>query len=172
MKHVGLICAAALLIAAAAAAAGTEKVAYPQDYAATQVLYATVDRPDNKTVRDLYVSPEALRAARAGQPLAQGTVITMEVYKAKLDDKEEPVRDAGGRMVKDTLAAIVVMEKQAGWGAEYPAELRNGEWEYAKFSPAGERDPNPDMKACFECHKGVEEQDFVFTLPQLLEHGG
>jgi hypothetical protein len=101
-------------------------------------LYATVDRPDNKTVRDLYASPEAARLAAPGQPLPDGTVLTMEVYKAKVDEKGEPAKDASGRMVRTPeLVGIFVMEKQQGWGTEYPETLRNGEWEYARFTASG-----------------------------------
>jgi Cytochrome P460 len=65
--------------------AGPDKVAFPADYK-KHLRYATVDRPDNKTVRDLYTTPEAAHAATAGKPLPDGTALTMEVYKAKVDD--------------------------------------------------------------------------------------
>jgi hypothetical protein len=45
------------------------------------------------------------------------------------------------------------MEKRTGWRIEYPEDLRNGEWEYARFLPDGRRDPTADIKGCFVCHK-------------------
>src|SRR5437867_2400086 len=99
-------------------AAGPERVAFPSGYK-NHVRYATVDRPDNKTVRDLYGSPEAARAAKPGQPLPDGTVLTMEVYKAEADDKGEPVKDASGRLVRTPeLVGVFVMEKRRARGAE------------------------------------------------------
>ncbi len=40
-----------------------------------------------------------------------------------------------GRFVKGDVIAYAVMELRTGWGTEYPAEWRNGEWEYASFPP-------------------------------------
>lgn len=158
-----------LLALTASTTAGPEKVGFPSRYK-SHVLYATIDRPDNKTVRDLYTSPEAARLAALGQPLPEGTVITMEVYKARVDEKGEPVKDASGRMVRTPdLVGVFVMEKRRGWGAEYPEALRNGEWEYARFTADGQRQPNFDAKPCFQCHKPMSGQDFVFSLPKLAE---
>jgi hypothetical protein len=160
--------ATTLLVAVATpTTAGPDKIAFPAGYK-SHVLYATVDRPDNKTVRELYASPEAARAANPGQPLPHGTVLTMEVYRANVDDKGEPVKDASGRLTRTPeLAGIFVMEKRRGWGAEYPEALRNGQWEYARFTASGPPQPNLDTKPCFQCHKPMAHQDFVFSLPSL-----
>ena len=64
---------------------------------------------------------------------------------------------------------VVVMEKRTGWGTEYPEALRNGDWEYARFSADGTLTTTANYKACFECHKPKSSQDFVFSLPQLLK---
>jgi hypothetical protein len=61
--------------------AGGDKVVFPENYA-KGVLYATVDRPDNKQYRELYTSKEAIDAVKAGRPIPDGTVITMVNYKA------------------------------------------------------------------------------------------
>lgn len=165
------ILATALMVAAivSPATAGPEKVAFPSGYKG-HVLYATVDRPDNKTVRNLYASPEAARLASPGKPLPDGAVLTMEVYKAKVDEKGEPTRDGSGRMVRtDELLGIFVMEKRRGWGSEYPEAFRNGEWEYARFTVGGQPQPGFDAKPCFQCHKPMGSQDFVFSLPRLAQ---
>ncbi len=59
------------------------------------------------------------------------------------------------------------MEKRTGWGGEYAADIRNGEWEYARFLADGKRFENPDMKACFECHKRLEGVDFLFSTDRV-----
>jgi Cytochrome P460 len=159
--------AIALLLLVTAGTAEPDKVTFPTGYKTNHVLYTTVDRPDNKTVRDIYASREAGKMAKAGQPLPSGAVITMEVYKAKVDDKGEPVKDANGRFTKDAMTGIFVMEKRTGWGAEYSDELRNGEWEYARFTVDGKPPEKAETTACFQCHKPMSGQDFVFTLPQL-----
>jgi Cytochrome P460 len=159
----------AVFLLATVASAGPEKVRFPANYK-QHVLYTTVDRPDNKTVRDIYASPDSARAAAAGMPLPDGTVLTMEVYKARLDEKGESAKDASGRMLRTgELVGIFVMEKRRGWGAEYPEELRNGEWEYARFTATGQPVPGFDAKPCFQCHKPMSGQDFVFSLPALTK---
>ena len=87
----------------------------------------------------------------------------------RLDDKGELLKDPNGRLVRGPLDRIVVMEKQTGWGAEYPDDLRNGEWEYARFQADGSRDPKANIKGCFECHKPLSASDFVFTFSDLLK---
>jgi len=73
--------------------AGGEKIAFPENYA-KGVLYTTVDRPDNKQYREVFTSQAALDAAKKGQPLPDGTVITLVQYAAKLDAGGNPEKDA------------------------------------------------------------------------------
>ena len=151
---------------AAPTTAGPEKVSLPPGYK-SQVLYTTVERPDTKQVRDIYTSPDAVKAAKAGQPLPSGTVITMEVYRAKVNEKGEPLKNDKGRFLKGEIFGIFVMEKRTGWGTEYSNDLRNGEWEYARFTPEGKPHQPADTKPCFECHKPYSNQDFVITQSEL-----
>src|SRR5499426_4530551 len=103
--------------------AGGEKVAFPENYA-KGVLYTTVDRADNKQFRELYTTPEAIAAVKAGQPIPSGSVITLVQHKAKLDADGNPEKDANGRFIKAELVGYTVMEKRSGWGSEYPDEMR------------------------------------------------
>jgi plastocyanin len=62
------------------------------------------------------------------------------------------------------------MEKQKGWGADYPSDWpRNGEWEYAVFTADGRPNEkaNANNKACFTCHLPHAKQDFVISLAKL-----
>jgi plastocyanin len=148
-------------------AAGPEKIKYPANWK-EHVLYTTVDRYDIKQYRELYAStPAAVEAMKAGKPLPDGTVLTLVQYKAEVDPAGVPVKDAKGRFKKGDVIAFAVMEKRAGWGTEYPPELRNGEWEYAVFNPAGVLNEKANYKGCFECHKPHEKQDFVISLASL-----
>ena len=149
------------------ASAGPDKVKFPQYQ--THVLYDVQDQPENKEVRELYVNAEALKGLKAGQPMPSGTVLSAPTFKALLDDKGEFVRDPNGRLIRGRLDRVVVMEKRTGWGAEYPDALRNGEWEYGRFGADGTLTTTANYKACFECHKPKADQDFVFSMPQLLK---
>jgi len=167
MRRLSAVPAVMLFIVTTSATAGTEKVAFPAYQ--THVLYTVLDQPDIKELREGYINPEALKAVRPGQPLPSGTVLSLPTFKALVNDKGELVRDPNGRLVRGRLDRIVVMEKRTGWGVEYPDNLRNGEWEYARFRPDGTRDPQADIKGCFECHKPESARDFVFTIAELVK---
>jgi hypothetical protein len=151
-----------------AARAGAELVQFPENYA-SGVLYTTVDRADNKQYRELYASsPAVIEAAKKGEPLPAGTVLTLVQYSAKLDAQGNPEKDANGRFIKDKLLGYTVMEKRAGWGNEYPDNIRNGEWEYRAFK--ADKTPNTaaNLTNCFTCHKPLNPaQDFVFSYDKL-----
>jgi hypothetical protein len=147
--------------------AGGDKVAFPADYG-KGVVYMTLDRPENKQVRDYYASQAAVDAARKGEPLPQGTVVTVVQYAALLDAQGNPAKDAGGRFSKTAnILGYTVMEKRAGWGAEYPETQRNGEWEYQAFRADKTANPTANLAACFNCHKPQSTQDFVFSYDKM-----
>src|SRR5215813_218826 len=155
--------AAAALAAIGPVRAGGDKVAFPESHAAG-VLFTTVDRADNKQFREFYTSAAALDAAKKGEPLPSGTVITMRQYAAKLDAQGNPEKDANGRFVKGNLIGYAIMEKRTGWGSEYPENVRNGEWEYQAFRADKTPNPNANLANCFTCHKPIPPgQDFVYS---------
>ncbi|HSD60044.1 MAG TPA: cytochrome P460 family protein [Burkholderiales bacterium] len=169
----GVICRRAFLLCGIAAGmlpasvgAGPDRIVFPAGYR-SGVLYTTVDRADIKQYRELYASAEAVKAAQDGKPLPDGTVLTLVQYKVKLDDQGNPVKDANGRFVKAEIAGYTVMEKRAGWGAEYPPELRNGDWEYSVFTADGKFNDKANFKSCFECHKPHVDKDYVMSYVQL-----
>jgi hypothetical protein len=164
MKTVILLPAAFALLATATGS-GPEKITFPLYQSHT--LVRIVDRDDIKEVREIFANPESIKAARAGEALPSGTTLTMVHFKARVSEKGELLRDPNGRLVKGDVDRIGVMEKRTGWGAEYPEEIRNGEWEYALFKPDGSRNETANVKACFQCHKPKSAQDFVFSFPEL-----
>lgn len=165
---VSAACVVGGALIAATGMAGPENIKFPEGYE-KGVLYSTLDRHDTKQYRELYSTPEAVKAVREGRPIPHGTVLTLVQYGAKKDEKGNVLKDAKGRFVKGDLIGYTVMEKRKGWGAGYPAEWRNGEWEYAAFT----KDKQPNAKAnagiqsCFVCHKPHEGQDFVISLASL-----
>ena len=126
--------------------AGGNLLQFPENYR-EGVHYATVNRGNGR--EELYTSRAAIEAAKTAQPFPSGTVITMEDYR-------------NGR-----LHRYVVMEKRAGWGSEYPPDMRNGEWEYQAFNPDRAVNRDENLTRCFSCHKSRERQDFVWTLEQM-----
>lgn len=149
-------------------AKGAELVAYPEGYATKFARYATQDRANPKQIAELFVNDVGQKGLKANGTLPSGTVLVMEVHNAKVDAQDKPILENGKR-VKNGLGTVSVMEKRTGWGTDYPAELRNGEWEYAAFDPATKKLRSTDTKACFECHaKGPgAAADYVFSAAKL-----
>jgi hypothetical protein len=151
MKAGAIGCAAAASALAVAmfgwqAQAGGELVVFPASYK-EGVHYARVKR--GNITEKLFTSRAAIDAVKQGQPLPSGTVITMEDYR---DGK---------------LFRYVVMEKRTGWGADYPPEKRNGEWEFQAFNADKSVNGSENLDRCFACHKGQAKQDFVFTVDPM-----
>src|SRR2546421_11388953 len=130
-------------------------------------MYAPVDRADNKQFRELFTSAAALEAAKKGEPLPAGTVITLVQYKAQLDGQGNPTKGQDGHFMKGDLIGFTVMEKRSGWGAEYPPEVRNGEGEYQAFTADHKANEKANLTACFNCHKPLDKQDFVFSYDRM-----
>jgi hypothetical protein len=164
--HVVSITALAAVSLTVAVRAGGDKIAFPENYA-KGVLYTTVDRPDNKQYRELYSTPEAVAALKAGKAIPSGTVLTLVQFKAKLNAVGEPEKDANGRFIKGDLIGYTVMEKRTGWGAEYGDDIRNGEWEYQAFKADKTVNDKAVLKNCFVCHKPLDKQDFVFSHDKM-----
>jgi hypothetical protein len=160
-----LIIGCGLAVAQTAYKPGPENVALPAAYQSTFVRFAMIDKPERKIIRFLYVNPEALAAARPGAPLPNGAVIVMEDHAARLDADQKPMLDLHGRFIpKPEILGVFVQEKRAGWGVGYPPELRNGDWEYARFNADGSRNPGP-VNGCFTCHlEKRAAQDFAFDF--------
>lgn len=144
---------------------GPQNITVPADWETRFIRYATVDKPDRKIIRHLYVNPDAFAAAKPGEPLPYGTLIIMADTRARLDAQGNPLLDHSGRFIPEPgWIAIAAQQKERGWGEGYPPEKRNGEWEYARFMGDGSRNP-ASVEACFTCHLQTRAaQDFAFDF--------
>ena len=86
-----VVAAVTALTTAVSVRAGGDKIMFPAEYTKGAV-YMTLDRPENKQVREYYTSQAAIDAARKGAPLPNGTVITVVQYAAQLDAQGNPAR--------------------------------------------------------------------------------
>lgn len=173
IRKAGTLGLLATVLIVSGALAGNEDVKFPTGYDTVFVRYVTIDKPERTPpiIRFMYVNPEALAAARADAPLPHGTVIIMEDHKALLDDGGAPVSAAGRFVATAEITNVFVQEKQPGWGADYPADKRNGEWEYAWFNADGTRKVSDPARfdGCFACHKdNAAAQDYNFTLAPFI----
>ena len=107
----------------------------PENYKTTFTMYQTVNRADINQVRYLYANDVAIKAAREGKPLPDGSLLVLEQHAAKLDADKKPIVGADGYYVADRFLAHAVMERGAGWGKDMPEILRNDDWHYAVYTP-------------------------------------
>ena len=145
---------------------GPNKVAFPADWA-KGTMYATVDRPDTKQYREFYTTPDVLAAVRAGKPVPDGGVIVLAAYMAQLDAAGVPLKDANGRFIKGNLAAINVQQTKKGFGDEIPVAIRNADWQYQSFTPAGVPNDKANLGACYQCHLPFAKDQYLTNLAKL-----
>lgn len=159
----------ALPVALLATAALAEDVALdlPGDYRTAFDNYLISDRLGQEDqVISLFANEVARESARADGTLPSGSIIVGEIYKAKTDADGEVIESGLGRRIPGELAVIVMMERRDGWDAQYPDELKVGDWEFEVFSPTGENLAK-DTTGCRECHHPLDDTEYTFTIEHL-----
>ncbi len=156
----------ALAVSQVTVPSGPNKLQFPEGWEKLE-MYATVDRPDTKQYREFYAAPAVVKAVREGKPIPDGAVLTLAAYLAKVDANGVPVKDANGRFMKDKLAAVNSMQKKAGFGADIPEPIRNGDWIYQSFTPDGKVNDKANLTACFVCHLPFAKDDFLTNMAKL-----
>jgi len=142
-------------------------VSFPENYKTTFTKYHTINFPDTKEVRYYFANDTALRAAKSGKPLPDGSVLFAEVHAAKLDADKKPVMGGDGYFVAGDLVGYTAMAREAGWGRDFPDMLRNEDWNYAVFTPAKAPRPGINQALCLACHKPLDKASYTFTLNEL-----
>ncbi len=146
------------------------RVVFPKNYKNTFTKYMTINFPDREQVRHYYANSSAVEAARLGQPIPNGAVFFTEVFNVKKGPDGKPAKGADGYFIEDKLILHTAMAKEQGWGKDIPELFRNGDWNYALFTPAGEqRTKGFNHAACLACHLPLESKDYLFTLGTLTE---
>jgi len=157
-----IVAGAATLAVTTPLYSGPDQVAFPTGYQAAFVNYLDVDRLDRKRVRKMYVNPEALAAAKAGEDLPDGTILIMEDHDAVLDG-EMMKTDMDGRLIPmEAVGNIFVMEKNASWSTD------NGNWDYAWYLADGTPRPEANFEGCFACHNNRADRDYNFTFSNYV----
>ena len=142
-------------------------VTFPDDYRTTFTRYHTVNVEATKRVQAFYANAVAVRAAREGKPLPDGSVLVNETASAKLGTDGKPVIGEGGWYVADQVLGYGIMARNAGWGRDIPDMLRNEDWNYAAFDNAKQIGTKVNQAECLACHKPLAASSFTFTLESL-----
>jgi len=169
MRFTLALCFAAGLLTIAGARAGGNpgQVPFPRDYATAFKHYHTQNRAGQPTLAKMYANDVAQAAYRAGETGAPGSILVMEVYKARLDGDGKPVTGADGLYEVEGLAGVAVMERRDNWDAAYPAADRAGPWGFAIYNADGT--PKQNDLNCVQCHGPLQPLDYLYTRQQLMD---
>lgn len=136
------------------------EIAVPANYRTWPRFVGTIDK-DNGQVREIYINDTGLEARR-GDAFPHGTISVMEIHSSRQNSDGTPVTGDDGRLVKDALSKIFVMQKGKGWGGDLPeGALPNGEWVYGAYEADGVTPATSDFTACRGCHAPLADQDYV-----------
>jgi hypothetical protein len=122
-----------------------------------------VDVPLRGSLRQVYVDRVSAAEARRTGTLPFGTKIVMRDYEG-VADGQGGWRTENRRLVKGKPVAVLIQQKEKGWGGTHPEAIRNGEWEYGLFTPDGKPIPVNTEVACMPCHKRYEATDYTFIV--------
>lgn len=136
-------------IAGAGALAEPTRATFP-DLSALE-HYATVRR--GESTEHMMTSREAIAAAQAGETLPDGTHVVLVDYR-------------GGEIYR-----VFVMQKGAGWGADYAERERTGDWHYQWYWPDGSINTDENTARCRSCH-GRSRETYMFTYDDLIDYDG
>ena len=155
--------------AAAVAFAGPDRIKFPDGYASRFVQLGAIDRYDSKSVRTVFINPEAFAAFQAGQPLPDNTMLVLEQRPAKLGADGQPALNSEGHFTPEgSIAMVAIQQKKKGWGVDVPENLRNGDWEYAVYDIDGKLRTSANLQPCFTCHKPRDKDDFTFMALRVM----
>ncbi len=145
------------------------ELSFPSDYEKFPKFLHGIQKPN--AVRDLYVNPAGEKAHK-GEAFPDGSVLVMAIFNPRKGTDGNFEKDASGKLVKDQIAKVYVMEKQKGWGKNAPKDLKNGDWIYSAFSADG-KPIKVDYAKCRSCHLPLgESKDFVQRYDEYFEKRG
>jgi hypothetical protein len=111
------------------------------------VHYTTVTR--GNVTEHMLTSQAAIDAVRKGQPIPNGTHLVLKDIR-----EGKPYR-------------YFVMQKGAGWGNDYDARRRTGDWQFQWFWPDKSINMQENTSRCQSCHESRESDQYMYTLRDL-----
>jgi len=128
------------------ATAESNRVTFPKELDRL-VHYATVQR--GESTEHMLTTADALAAVRTGKEIPVGTHVVL------VDNREgKPFR-------------YFVMEKGAGWGEDYDARRRTGDWQFQAFKQDRTANLAENTQRCQSCHQSKGSDQFLYTFDDL-----
>jgi len=160
-------CGAVFLLVSSIVTGGNQKIPFPENYRETYINYLSLDRVQNPDqVIRLFANDIAMQGPDVDGKLPFGSILIAEIFNARLDSDNEVITSSLGRRIRGDLALIGVMQRERGWGTQYPKAIRNGNWEYAAFNGDGST-ADTDITACVACHAPLGKTNFLFSYEHL-----
>lgn len=130
--------------------AETNRVTFPR--LEDLVHYTTVRR--GNVTEHISTTREAIEAIQKGQRVPNGTHFVLADHR---DEK---------------LFRYFVMEKGAGWGADFEERRRTGDWQFQWYWPDRKINLQENTARCMSCHSSQKDRDYLFTAGRLPEFHG
>jgi hemoglobin len=140
------------------------------DYKTWPRFLTGIDKEQVKQVRDIYINTVGAQTM-AGKDFPNGTVMVMEIYKAKESADGDLAKGADGKLIKGDLAKVFIMGKGDGWGQTVPDNLKTGAWVFSAAGPDG-KPVAEDFTKCRACHVPLAQKDFVHRYDEYFEKRG
>jgi hypothetical protein len=156
MKRTRLQIALASLCVAAALTLGWQvhaeatRVTFPE--IETLVHYTTVRR--GAVTEHIMTTQAAIDAVKNRQPIPPGTHVVLVDYR------------------EGEVFRYFVMEKGEGWGADYEARRRTGDWQFQWFLPDRTINTNENTARCQSCHQRQSGSEYLFTGYRIPRFNG
>jgi cytochrome c553 len=130
---------------------------FPRDYPAGFTAYLETTEAGLRKV--FLANDAAMKSIGTGKPPANGAAVVVENRRLAEGSAE-------------SVAGYAVMQVGAGWGAEVPEILRNGDWRYGLFTASKQPRTVPAPAECLACHKPKAAEAYVFTHAALVQKAG
>lgn len=140
------------------------EIAMPAGYQSWPKFLSAVQRPDVKQVREIYVNPTGYKT-KQGDAYPQGSMFVMENWAAKTNADGTPAEGPDGKLIKDRIAKVFLMQKGPGFGSKVPQELKNGDWVFSSYDAAGNKIAE-DFTTCRKCHLPLASKDYVWRYDE------
>lgn len=140
------------------------EIAMPTGYQSWPKFLSSVQRPDVKQVREIYVNPTGYKT-RMGDAFAQGSTFVMENWAVKTGADGTPITGSDGMLVKDKIAKVFLMQKGPGFGSKVAPELKNGDWVFGSYDASGGKVAE-NFATCRGCHLPLAGKDFVWRYDE------
>lgn len=142
--------ACAVLLVAWQAHAESNRVSFPK---LDDLVHYTTVRRGNVT-EHISTTRAAIEAIQKGLPVPNGTHFVLADYR---DEK---------------IYRYFVMEKGAGWGADFDERRRTGDWQFQWYWPDRQVNLKENTARCMSCHSSQKDRNYLYTAGRLSEFRG